>query len=350
MNRIVDNWRLKLLALLLTLGLLGAVAFSENPVTVAPVPAAIDYDNLPPGTVVINPLLKSSVNVEGLNSAVNPLRSANPPGIHFHVNLKDARTGAQLTFYAHPGTLPAGVSWTGDPVPVTVGIDRLEVRTLPIEVRTPRVAPGFKVLDVDDKGKPATFAQCGNSAEPCLVKVTAPATLLDQLKAYVLIDDVVSGTSTDSPSQPVRFEQNGRQVDLARFNTLPNLGVDPSTVNVHITAQQTQVTRQVAVTANVTGRPACGYAITGITYNPSAFVQITGPSDKVARTDGITLPQGIDVSGATANQQKTEVVPTDPGVTASPGSVTVTVTISKQVDCTASTPTPLPSPSPRTTP
>jgi hypothetical protein len=340
MQWIVSNWRLKLLAIALAVGLLAAVAFSENPITLRTVPAAIDYDNLAPGVVVINPTLRQNVNVSGFSSAVNGISASLPNGLRLRVDLRGIdKPVTHKTFYATPKTLPNGVTWTGDAVPITIDIDSLPApKSLPIEVRTPKVAPGYIVLHSDPL---QTYAWChNNSKETCQVVVTAPASVLEGLKAFVQVTDQVTGTAVESPSQAVQFEQNGRPFDLYGFSTFPSVGVDPSTVNVHITAQQTQVSRQVAVHAPITGRPACGYQITAIGYQPEPFVTITGPGDAVAKVDSITLSQAIDVSNATSGSRVVETVPTDAGVIANPAQVTVTVSISKQIDCSAPTPTP----------
>jgi YbbR domain-containing protein len=349
MSRVISNWRLKLLALGLALGLLGAVAFSENPVSVTSVPAAVDYDNKDPTIVVVNPMLRTTVNVFGVSSAVDPLKSVFPNGIRFHVDLRGiTQPVVQRTFFATPKTLPSGVNWNGDQVPITVGIDVADSKSYDIEVRTPYVAPGFKVLGpLDAQGKPITYAECGNSGQACQVKVTAPTSLLANLKAYVMIGDQqnpLTGTNVDSPTQPVRFEENGRAVDLAKFNAFPPPAVDPSIVNVHVTLQQSQTTRQAAVKVNVIGRPACGYGISAITFTPDALVTITGAADKVAKVDSITLGQSVDVTNATASLRSQQPIPTD-GFTANPAQVTVVVSIQRQVDCSAPTPTPSPSPS-----
>ena len=346
MQWIVANWRLKLLAIALAVGLLAAVAFSENPLTLRTVPAAVDYDNLAPGVVVINPVLRQNVNVSGFSNAVNGISASLPNGVRLRVDLKGLTTPVQhRTFYATPKTLPTGVTWTGDAVPITIDIDILPApKSMPVEVRTPKVAPGFIVLHNDPL---QTYAWChSNSKEPCQVVVTAPASVLEGLKAFVQVSDQVTGTAVESPSQAVQFEQNGRPLDLYKFSTFPSVGVDPSTVNVHITAQQTQVSRQVAVHATVTGRPACGFQITSINYQPEPFVTITGPGDAVAKIDSINLPQAIDVSNATSGSRVQETVPTDSGVTANPGQVVVTVSIVKQIDCSAPTPAPTPTPKP----
>jgi YbbR domain-containing protein len=339
MKWLLANWRLKLLALVLTVGLLGAVAFSENPVVAVGVPAVVEYDNRPDGAVIVSPVQKTTINLVGLASVTNSLRDPSiPNGVRVGVNLRGvtaADYGKQRTFAATPKTLPSGVTWTGDPMLITVGIDQLQTKDLDIQVRTPHPAPGVKVLD-----PPQTYAYCDNPAQACRVRVQAPQAVLQDLSAYVQIDASVSG-SGDSPSQPVRFEQNGKQVDVSKFSFVPPVSFDPSTVTARVAAQQTQVTRTVALKPNITGRPACGFAVTGITFAPDAFVSITGASDKVAPIDSITLPRTIDITGATSDIRSNQSVPSD-GYTPNPNAVTVTVGISKQVDCTAPTPTPTP--------
>lgn len=347
MTWLIANWRLKLLALVLSLGLLAAVAFSENPISSTGVPAAVDYDNKDPSIVLLNPVLRTTVNVFGVSSAVEPLKSTFPNGVRFHVDLKGVTQPiTQRTYYATPKTLPPGVNWNGEAVPITIGIDVADTKPYPIEVRTPWVAPGFKVLGpTDSGGKPITYAECGNSGQACQVKVTGARSLLQNLKAFVQIgaqDHPLSGTNVDSPTQPVKFEQNGRPIDLSNFHAFPPPAVDPSTVNVHVTLQQEQVTRQAAIKANLTGRPACGYQITSISFTPSAVATITGPADKVSTVDNITLGQAVDVSNATGSVRSQQTVPTD-GFSADPGQVTVVVSIQKQIDCSAPTPSPSPS-------
>lgn len=355
MSGLISNWRLKLLALVLTVGLLAAVAFSENPVAVASVAAAVDYENLDPGYVIVNPVLRTQVNVFGPAATTSVLQNPTsfPNGVRFRVNLRGFKeVSASHTFYASPKSLPPALTWTGDAVPITVGIDRVETRSLKIDVRPRKIAPGFKVLQTDPAGKPLTYAYCTNRDEECKVQVTAPLGQLGgesetKIKAYVETD-VSASTSVDSPNQPVRFEKDGKPIDMTELHTLPAVGVNPSTVNVKVTAQQTQASRQVALKPSITGRPACGYAVTGITFLPDAFATVTGSADRLAGLDSISLPSPIDISNATGNVRVSENIPTD-NYTVAPTSVSVTVAISKQVDCSAPTPTPTPAPTPTPT-
>jgi YbbR domain-containing protein len=342
MTWLVTNWRLKLLALVLTLGLLAAVAFSENPLTVRTVQAVLDYEGLPSGLAVENPPSRVSVNVFGLSSSVNLASENTTPDIHFHLDLAKAKAGPNQVFYAAPKTLPPNVNWTGDPVQVTLTIDAFESVTLtPIELRTPHVDPGIKVLP--DK----SMATCGNSSEACRgVTVNGPARLLSGLKAYVEIDSTIN-TDAQIPTQPVRFERDGVPIDLAKQNYLPSIGWTPSVVDVTIATQRSQGSRQVALRVNVTGRPACGFQASSLDITGGGVVQLSGPLDAIAKVpDSIALPQAVDITGARSPVSVRETVPTDPNVSASPAIVTVTVGITQAFDCSAPTPTPAPSPSP----
>lgn len=347
---LVENWRLKLLAVTLALGLLGAVAFSQNPITLKSLPATIDYDNRPDGLVLVNPSLQTTVNVNGLAAAVNAVSDKVPNGVRFGVDLAKAKAGLHQTFTARPKVLPTGVNWDGVPVQVTLDIDTQAGPTpIDVEIRTPNVAPGWKVVSTPA----ATYAACGDgSAGKCQVRVTGPTTLVDGLKAYVQVESAITNDTTDSPSQPVRFEQNGHPIDLVKsFTTIPQIVINPTTVLAHVTAQRSQASRQVPVRVSVTGRQACGYVVGALNLSNGGFVTLVGPSDTLAKTDAVTLPNGIDISGATANVSSRQTVPTDPGVSAQPSAIDVVVAINRQFDCAAPTPappapTPAPSPSP----
>jgi len=338
MTWLISNWRLKLLALGLALGLLGAVAFSENPLTVRQVQAPLDYDNPPGGLAIASPPSRVPVNVYGLSQTVNGAAD-NSAGIRFHIDLGKINTSGKHTLYATPRLLPTGVSWTGDPVPVELDFQKFAStdKPLPIELRTPNVATGYKVLP--DK----TFVTCGgNSGEHCKgVTVTGPESMLQDLVAYVQIDAQVNTDSLLLPSQPVKFEQRGHPIDLTKQNFLPTVGWAPSVVDANISAQKSTAGRQVSVKVTVTGRPACGYQVQSLTFS-DPLVTLTGPPDVVAKIDSVTLPNAIDVTNATSTLRITEPVSTDPGITSAPTTVTVTLSIGKAFDCTAPTPSPKP--------
>lgn len=335
MSWLFSNWRLKLLALVLAIGLLTAVAFSENPPVFKTVDVNVSYPTIPQNLVLMNPPRKVAVPVYGLSDAVSRFSSSS---VGVAVDTRNAKTGTNQTFYAKPTVVTPGVTPQVSSIPIVIpAIEPLVTEQLDVEVRIVNQTPG--ITPVLDK----TYAVCGNDAEKCKETVSGPASLLTGLKAYMKYDGPLVGDGVvRSGSQTVLFEQNGRQVDLARQNSEPNVGWDHSTVEVHIEAKGTSVQKTVGLHANITGAPACGYAVTGVTIS-NPFPQISGPADAVAKVGpSIELPQ-LSISGATSSvSQSLTVISPDPAVAVNPSRVTVTVGIQQQLSCTPPTPTPTP--------
>ncbi len=335
MNRFFGNWRLKLLAFVLTIGLLTAVAFSENPPVLKSVPVGVQY-KLPAGLIITNPAHRVNVPVIGLADAVSKLGTTS---VGVTLDLSKAKAGPNQTFYARPTIAVPGVNAQGDTVPLVLTIEDLKVVQLDVDVRVTQPSAGIRV--VPEK----TLASCGNSAERCKVTVSAPASVTDGLKAFVKFDSPIQSTgSLDSPTQAIKFEQNGRPIDLTTLDTVPHPGIDHTTADVHIEATGGTLAKTVSLRANITGSPACGYQLTGVTFAPTAFPQITGPSDAVSKVSSIDLT-AVSIAGATANITANQTIaPPDPSVSVSPGSVRVVIAISQAFSCVAPTPTPTKSP------
>lgn len=338
MSWIVSNWRLKLLALALTIGLLGAVAFSENPIAFRTLPAKVDYAGLKEGIAILNPINTVDVQVTGLADTVGSIKSGD---IVVRADVSRLKANEDTTIAAPVRVQVPNIQATTQSVPLHVVTDTVQQRTLDIEVRTPNLAPGWKV-DTDPK---KTHAECQpDPSVPCQVKLTGPTSLTQDVTAFVSITEQVS-SSLSIPSQTVRFERTGRPVDFTKISTFPLVGWEPATVGVQVTATSSQAQRAVAVAVSVTGRPACGYAATGLTINPgNGVVQVLGPASVVTTLNTVGAPP-IDIGGATGNVSRNLTLQTPDQVTAQPSVVTATVSIQKQFDCTAPTPTPSPSPS-----
>jgi YbbR domain-containing protein len=340
---VVRHWRLKLLALLLALGLLAAVAFSENPATVKSFEARVDYDNLPPGLVLVGPPKSVPVTVVGISGAVSNMGDSS---VVVSVDMRRIANPATLSeplnviVTGHPKVLSPNVSALSDQVSIPLTVEKLDSRTLNVEVRTPRVAAGFQVV--------RTTTNCGNAAQACdKVTVTAPRTILQGLAAYVQYDPDISGESVDSYNQPIRFELNGKPFDFTKLNTIPQAGFDPSSMNIHIDAKPGTQSRTVALVAAVNGKPQCGYRVAGLDIAPgNGTTTVSGPADQIGKVgDSISLSP-VDVTNATSTVSVPQTVLVPEGVSASPSRVTVSVRIDRQFDCSPATPAPTPAPSP----
>ncbi len=331
---LVNNWRLKLLSLALSLGIVGAVAFSQNPPVFDTVSARIQYLNLPQDLVVMNRPTTVDVPVAGLRDAVTMYRNT-AAGVS--IDLANARAGTNQAFAVTPKIDVAGVTARSRIGPIRLTVEPLVARQLDIGVRAPKALPGISVI------QDRTYATCGNSNDRCQVTVSAAASIVDKLTAYVDYD--VTLTTADpliSPNEPIKFELNGHQIDLAKdVKSLPTPSWTPSVVTIQVATHGSTLTRTVPLTTRITGTQACGYAITGLDVQPSASVTVTGPIDLVSKLTVLQLEPPIDVSGLTSSSTVSRRVQTGSSQIASDLSlVRVTVGISQAFSCAAPSPSP----------
>lgn len=345
---IVTNWRLKLLSLVLAVGLLGGVAFSENPPVLGSVPVKVLY-KLPQPTdmVLVNPPTIVQVPVAGFRSDVLRYEQTTA-GVT--VDVSRAKPGTNQVYFARPRTDIQGLTFRQSAIPIVLDIEPLQTRQFDIEVRTTNKASGIEV--VPDH----TYATCGNANDHCQVSVTGPASVLSTLKAYVQYDVPITTASTgSSPNQQVRFEENGRKVDLGTTpQTVPQVLWTPDVVTVQVTTEGGTQTKSVPVSVHVSGTQPCGYQISGVDVQP-AQVTITGPADAVSRIQFVNLDP-IPLTALTAAQRFPRTVAPGPGVNADPPQVMVSVSGYQAFNCAAPTPVagalpaPTASPSPTPTP
>lgn len=344
MSWLVANWRLKLLAIVLAVGLLAAVAFSENPLTIQTVNVRVAYQFLPSNLVLTKYPTTVPIQVVGLADAVKRF-SDSSAGATF--DLSKAQPGPNQPFTARAEIAVPGVQAQQPSVSVVLSIERLTTSKIPITVLVPNVAAGYRV-----NGE-RTYAVCGNDAEPCQATITAPDSFFEGLTAIVRYQNPINAAGTQVvPNEPVIFQQNEKAIDLARVTALPHPAIAPTYVDVRIVVEGGSQSRTVALHANIAGTPACGYAITGVDLQPSFTAVVTGPTDAITRfPTSIDLPS-VSVSGATSTVVANRPVPTGTdSVTVNPTQVRVTVGVQQSFSCAATTPTPaVPSPSPVASP
>jgi YbbR domain-containing protein len=340
----VTNWRLKLLSLVLAVGLLGGVAFSENPPVLGSVPVKVNYIlPVPTDIAVVNPTTVVQVPVAGFRSDVLRYQQTTA-GVT--VDLSRAQPGTNQTYLARPRTDIQGLTFRQSAIPITLDIEALQMHQLDIEVRTTNKAPGIAVV----RGQ--TYATCGNANDRCQVSVAGPASVLAKLKAYVAYDvPITTASSGNSPNQPVMFEIDGHPIDLGRTpQTIPQIQWTPDYVTVQVTTQGGSQTKSVPVSVRVQGTQPCGYQITSVEPVPSQ-VTINGPADAVGKITSVMLDP-IPLGGLTVAEKFTRSVFPGPGVTADPQQVVVSVTGYQAFNCAAPSPVagvqaaPTPTPTP----
>ncbi len=336
---IVNNWRLKLLSAVLAVGLVGAVAFSQNPPVFDTAAVLVQFANLPDDLVVIDPPTTIDVPVAGLRDAVTKYKNT-AAGVT--INLANAKPGPNQVFAVTPKIDVPGVTVRSRVGPIRLTLEPQDTRQMDIEVRTPKASPGIEVIPEK------TYATCGNSNDRCQVSVTAARSILNTLKAYVDYDVTLTTASyLISPNEPVKFDANGHPINLSKdVRSVPPVTFTPPNVTVQVGTRGGTLTRTVGIGVRATGTQACGYAITRSDVQPSPFVTVTGPVDQVSRLT--TLPiDPIDIGGLTGTTTVDRRVLTgSPQVSADPPQVRVTLAISQSFNCGAPSTAVVASPSP----
>jgi len=337
---IVSHWRLKLLALLLSVGLLSAVAFSENPPEYVTVAEKVEYvfpaGNSDTNLVLTNPKNTVDVQVFGLRDAIDQYTS-NSAGVT--VDLTNAHPGTNQIFHGHPKSAPAGLNFRSADIPITLNIEELKSEQLTVQVRT-STSSGVEVTN--------KLATCGNDAAPCQVSVTGPPSLLDGLSAYVDYNSSITSAGTvRAPGQRVLFERRGKALDMSQFRSQPSPSWSPTVVAVRIDTQGGTERKQVPIAYNIIGTQACGYLVTRVDVTPAQMVSVEGPVDAVGKVSAAAVTTPIDITGLTSSKNFPRNVSTgNSQVTADVSAVTITVNLQQEFACTAPRPATSPSPTP----
>jgi YbbR domain-containing protein len=166
-----------------------------------------------------------------------------------------------------------------DPATVTVEIDRLVTRTVPVVVDYGEVPESLEV------GEPVTSAD--------EVQVRGASTLVSQVDravARVLIDE--SGIRVERTVTLEPVDIGGQPV--------ANVAVEPETVNVEIDVQAVETNRTVAVRPQITGIPSPGFALAAVSVEPST-VTIRGLPEQLTEIEEI-LTEPLDLSGLSAGE------------------------------------------------
>jgi YbbR domain-containing protein len=188
---------------------------------------------------------------------------------------------------------------------ITVTIDRVTTRTVPIKAVVQGVPNGFELGDPE-------LAQTS-------AQVTGPETIVDravEADARVTIDP--SGIDVNRTVTLVALDASGTQLD--------NIDLAPSSVQVKVAVFTDRRTRTVPVNPVVTGTPAAGFEVASVSVDPLA-VSVQGDANDLSGLDRADT-QAVSVSGASSNVTASVPLNLPTGVQAlGDGSVTVTVTL-----------------------
>lgn len=173
------------------------------------------------------------------------------------------------------------IDWS--PRTVRVELDRIDTRTVPVEVDTGEIPAGLEL------GKPELSEADGQ------VEVRGPASEInrvDRALARILIDP--SGIDFDQPVTLIPVDIDGQPIGIGRLELLPEL------ISVRVDVEDAETTTTVPVAPDIQGTPAPGYALEGIGVSP-ATVTLRGLPEVLARLDEVTT-EPLDIGGVSATQ------------------------------------------------
>ncbi len=199
------------------------------------------------------------------------------------------------------------------PETVRVAVDRVEVRSVPVEVDRGTIPDG---LEIDE---PVVSAET--------VEVRGPASVVSQVdRAVANIEIPASGINVNEPVPLTLVDIGGQPVGAGQ------LEVDPEVVSVQIEVRAVETETTVAVRQNIDGTPAPGFALEAVRVEP-AYVTIVGLPEVLAEITSVTTePITIDELAADQTFEVELELPEDVTLADNePTTVTVTVTIGPSV-------------------
>ena len=314
MSWITDDWRLKLLAVGLAGLMLGAVAFSQNPPTLRILSVPLHYSLPPnPAIIIIDPPPRIPVTITGLADVIAPVTADNLTAFAdaTHVGPGPA---VKLTVSVNA---PSGVTVAPTP-PVIVFIDQLKTVEVPVEVLT-HPAPGWSVTKV--------VASCPPNPSPCKVHFSGPASWETGIRAIATYPAPVNFTSADSQNWLIALQNSNGPIDLAH-RTNPGLGLDVSTVAIHIEGSPGITSSTVPLVVSAPANPPPPqYEVTGVVVSPVTVV-ISGDPAVLGKIQRIFLP-ALDLGGATSSFKVSVTIPYPDNVSGNVVQAQVTYTIQR---------------------
>lgn len=282
MRILLRNWHLKLSAVLLSMILYTGLVFSgsfsdaELQVPIEPVNASRDTYVLTGDLGLVQVRyrttndLVSTVTTDAFRATVDlseyDLDRAPEPQ-QLEVEVTTDVEGLQV------------LSW--EPTTIRIEMDRIEVRTVPIEVDTGEVPEGLEIADPELSDTEA--------------QVRGPASLIEQVDRLVAnIAIAASGIDFNEPVTLVAVDIRGQPIESGP------LEIDPETVSVQVDVEELETSRTVPVDPQIGGTPAAGFALDAISVEPTTVV-LVGTGDALA---GVTQVQTepLSIEGASSAQ------------------------------------------------
>ena len=297
---LIHNWPLKLAAIGLATLLYGGLVLSQSSATLTGVVPVTPREQ-PPDTFLLTTLRPVTEIRYFTPSNVRPISS----DFEAWVDLSDVAPGSgRRSVPIQLRSIDPRVRVLGfEPQTVTVELDRVTQKTVPVQVERGDVPVNMSVGDA--------------TVDPLEARVIGPSSVLARVvaaRASVIVQP--SGIDVDQDVELVPIDSVGDAVAQVRL--------EPSTARVTIPIFSDRQTRQLPVRPQITGSPAAGFELSAASVEPR-FITVEGDVDELealATVDTVPIP----VTGLSASRTLEVGLALPSGVVALDAQ-TVTVTI-----------------------
>lgn len=300
---LVHNWPLKLAAIGLASLLYGGLVVSQSTNALENIVLPIDVEGAPADgfqLITIDPVTEIRYFAP---SGVKPLSS----DFQATVDLSGIQPGSGRQLVpVHVTSIDNRITVVGvTPSAVTIDLDRLAEKTVDVVVDHGPAPPGLAL---------------GNqSVTPAQVTVSGPATVLGRVaaaRASVVIQQ--SGIDLDQDVELVAIDGLGEAVG--------QVNIEPRAARVTIPVFSNRETRTLPVNPAVTGDPAPGFEIAGVTVEPPVML-VEGDADQLAELVRVDTEQ-IVMTGVSSDRSVSVGLDLPTGILAvGSDKITVTVTL-----------------------
>jgi YbbR domain-containing protein len=296
---VTHNWPLKLGAIALATLLYGGLVVSQA-TEVFPGSVQIGVVDAPTDVIVMSEL-----------GSVGRIRYVAPPDLGLRIDSDSFRASVDLANVVPTGA-PVSLDVTVvavdsrvqvldfEPRRISVTLDRLGTKTVPVRVSLGPIPSGLDVgdpavdIDTADVSGPASIVDRVTEAQ-APVTIDASGIDIDQLVSLVAIDDAGNELGVDT-----RVE------------------IDPTHARVEVQVFTDRRSKSLPVTPNIVGTPAAGFEVASVVVEPPVVsvqgdandlapldradtrpVSISGASSEVSQQVEFALPAGVQALGAT---------------------------------------------------
>ena len=274
---LANNVGLMVLAVLLAFAVWLVSAWQEDPIVQGSVQARVVISGLSQtGDTVLASTVPTTV-VAIVRAPRSTLDTLAHDGVQVNVNLADLDEGDHVINLMPTMNEQTAVLIASRPLTTIVTIEKLASRILPVALNT--------------TGNPAIgFAAQTPTIDPPVIVVTASK---QSISNVVSIDGSVSvdGARTNVERSVRLFPRDAKGAIVTDVVMVPN------TVNVSVTVEQLSNYKDLAVKVETVGQPGTGYAVTGISSNPS-IVTVFGARDVITALQGFIATQPVSMQGA----------------------------------------------------